>query len=268
MKIARRRIGFLAGVVITTLFIAIAALAIVWTPYDPAAIAIVHKLQPPSALHWLGTDQLGRDELSLLMAGAKASVGVAFLAVLIGAGCGIPLGLLAAARPRTIDELVMRGNDLLFAFPSLLLAILLTAVLGPGAWVAVVAIGVFNIPVLARVTRAAALRIWTLDYCLAARAAGKGAALISWEHVLPNILPILAVQLTIQFSLGIVAEAGLSYLGLGVQPPAPSWGHMLGDAQTLTAIAPSLAVIPGATIVCFVLGLNLLGGGLRARRAA
>jgi peptide/nickel transport system permease protein len=200
------------------------------------------------------------------MAGAKASVSVALLAVLIGAGCGVPLGLLAAARPRTVDELVMRGNDLLFAFPSLLLAILITAVLGPGARVAIVAIGVFNVPVFARVTRAAGLAIWTLDFCLAARAAGKSAALISWEHVLPNIVSVLVVQLTIQFSLAIVAEAGLSYLGLGVQPPASSWGHMLGDAQTLTALAPSLAVIPGVAIVCFVLGLNLLGGGLRARR--
>jgi peptide/nickel transport system permease protein len=131
-----------------------------------------------------------------------------------------------------------------------------------------VAIGVFNVPVFARVTRAAALRIWTLDFCLAARVAGKGWAAISIEHVLPNIVPILAVQLTIQFSLGVVAEAGLSYLGLGVQPPAPSWGHMLGDAQTLTALAPALAVIPGLTIVCFVFGLTLLGSGLRARRAS
>jgi peptide/nickel transport system permease protein len=268
MRLAHGQTGFIAGMVITALFVATALLAAVWTPYDPAAIAIVDKLQPPSGAHWLGTDQLGRDELSLLMAGTKASVGVALLAVLIGVGCGVPLGLVAAARPRALDDLIMRGNDLLFAFPSLLLAILITAVLGPGAIVAIVAIGVFNVPVFARVTRAAALRIWTLDFCLAARVAGKGSAAISIEHVLPNIVPVLLVQLTIQFSLGVVAEAGLSYLGLGVQPPAPSWGHMLGDAQTLTALAPALAVIPGLTIVCFVLGLNLLGGSLRARRAS
>jgi len=262
----RGRGSLIAGALITALFVATALLASVWTPYDPAAIAIVAKLQPPGAAHWLGTDQLGRDELSLLMAGAKASVGVALLAVLVGAGCGVPLGLLAAARPRAIDDLIMRGNDLLFAFPSLLLAILITAVLGPGAAVAILAIGVFNVPVFARVARAAALRIWTLDFCLAARAAGKGAGAISLQHVLPNIVPVLVVQITIQFSLGVVAEAGLSYLGLGVQPPTPSWGHMLGEAQTLTALAPALAVIPGLTIVCFVLGLNLLGAGLSARR--
>jgi peptide/nickel transport system permease protein len=261
------RPGFITGIVITALFVATALLASVWTPYDPAAIAIVDRLQPPGAAHWLGTDQLGRDELSLLMAGCKASVGVALLAVLIGAGCGVPLGLVAAARPRAIDDFIMRGNDLLFAFPSLLLAILITAVFGPGAAVAIIAIGVFNVPVFARVARGAALRIWTLDFCLAARVAGKSLGAISVEHVLPNIVSILAVQLTIQFSLSIVAEAGLSYLGLGVQPPHPSWGHMLGDAQTLTALAPSLAVIPGLAIVLFVLGLNLLGGGL-ARRAA
>jgi peptide/nickel transport system permease protein len=257
-------VGLGAG--ITAFFLGVALLSVFWTPYDPAAIAIVDKLQSPSALHWLGTDQLGRDELSLGMAGARNSVGVALAAVLIGLLGGVPLGLVAAARGRLLDELIMRGNDLMFAFPSLLLAILMTAVLGPGALVAIVAIGTFNIPVFARVTRAAALRIWTLDFCLAARVAGQGPLEISARHVLPNIVPVLGVQTTIQFSLGVVAEAGLSYLGLGIQPPATSWGHMLNDAQTLTALAPSLAVIPGVAVFAFVFGLNLLGGALRPRR--
>jgi len=259
-------VAFWVGLAITVVFAATALLAMIWTPYDPAALAIVDKLQAPSLRHWLGTDQLGRDELSLLMAGAKNSVGIALAAVLIGIGVGVPLGLIAAARSNWLDDLIMRGNDLLFAFPALLIAILISAVFGPGALVAIAAIGLFNIPVFARVTRGAALGVWQRDYCLAARAAGKSPLRISFEHVLPNVLAILGVQLTIQLSVGVVAEAGLSYLGLGVQPPAPSWGHMLGDAQTLTALAPALAVIPGLTLVIFVLGLHLLSSGLVARR--
>jgi peptide/nickel transport system permease protein len=161
----------------------------------------------------------------------------------------------------------MRGNDLLFAFPSLLLAILITAVFGPGAVNAIIAIGIFNIPVFARVTRGGALDLWSRDYVLAARVAGKGRLRISFEHLLPNLAGLLLVQGTIQFSLGVIAEAGLSYVGLGAQPPSPSWGRMLNEAQTLTALAPSLALYPGLAVVLFVLGLNLLGDGLRQRWA-
>jgi peptide/nickel transport system permease protein len=238
----------------------------VWTPYDPAALDIAIKLEPANRHHWFGTDQLGRDVLSMIMAGAKNSVGVALLSVAIGLAAGVPLGLLAAARRGLADELVMRGNDLVFAFPSLLLAILITAVLGPGAVNAIIAIGIFNIPVFARVTRAGALTLWTRDYTLAARTAGKGTARISFEHLLPNLKGPLVIQGTIQFSLGVIAEAGLSYVGLGAQPPTPSWGRMLNEAQTLTALAPSLALFPGLAVVLFVLGLNLLGDGMRRRR--
>jgi peptide/nickel transport system permease protein len=160
----------------------------------------------------------------------------------------------------------MRSNDLVFAFPSLLLAILITAVFGPGAVNAIIAIGIFNIPIFARVTRGGALDLWTRDYILAARVAGKRSLRISFEHVLPNLVALLVVQGTIQFSLGVIAEAGLSYVGLGAQPPTPSWGRMLNEAQTLTALAPSLALFPGFAVVLFVLGLNLLGDGLRRRR--
>jgi len=177
----------------------------------------------------------------------------------------VPLGLAAAARRGAIDELIMRGNDLIFAFPALLLAILITAVFGPGAVNAIIAIGIFNIPVFARVTRGGALQLWTRDYTLAARVAGKGPLRISFEHILPNLAGLLAVQGTIQFSLGVIAEAGLSYVGLGAQPPTVSWGRMLNEAQTLTALAPSLALFPGAAVLLFVLGLNLLGDGLRDR---
>jgi peptide/nickel transport system permease protein len=261
-----RRAGFIVGAALTGLFVGVAVIAEFWTPYDPAALSIIDKLQAPSPHHWFGTDQLGRDVLSMIMAGAKNSVGVALLSVIIGVFIGVPLGLLAAARRGAIDELIMRGNDVVFAFPSLLLAILITAVFGPGAVNAIIAIGIFNIPVFARVTRGGALQLWTRDYTLAARVAGKGSMRISFEHILPNLVGLLAVQGTIQFSLGVIAEAGLSYVGLGAQPPTSSWGRMLNEAQTLTALAPTLALFPGVAVLLFVLGLNLLGDGLRHRR--
>jgi peptide/nickel transport system permease protein len=260
-----RNLSFTAGVVITGLFIGVAVLAEFWTPFDPRLLSIADKLQSPSMHHWFGTDQLGRDVLSMIMLGAQTSVGVALLSVVIGVFAGVPLGLFAASHRGAIDEWVMRGNDLIFAFPALLLAILITAVFGPGAVNAIIAIGIFNIPVFARVTRAGALQLWTRDYALAARVAGKGPSRISYEHLLPNLIGLLVVQGTIQFSLGVIAEAGLSYVGLSAQPPTTSWGRMLNDAQTLTARAPLLALFPGFAVLLFVLGLNLLGEGLRRR---
>jgi peptide/nickel transport system permease protein len=188
---------------------------------------------------------------------------VALIAVGIGMAVGVPLGLAAAARRGLAEELIMRTNDLIFAFPAILMAIMITAVFGPGAINAIIAIGIFNVPVFARVSRGAALSLWTRDYVLAARTAGKNATQISLEHILPNILNLLIVQGTIQFSLGILAEAGLSYVGLGTQPPLPSWGRMLNEAQTMISFAPYLAIFPGLAIVLAVLGLNLMGDGLR-----
>jgi peptide/nickel transport system permease protein len=260
-----RNLSLIAGALLTGSFIGMAAIALFWTPFDPKALSVADKLQVPNRNHWFGTDQLGRDVLSLIMAGAQTSVGVALLSVAIGLFVGVPLGLIAAAQRGPIDEVLMRGNDLIFAFPALLLAILITAVLGPGAVNAIIAIGIFNIPVFARVTRAGALQLWTKDYALAARVAGKGPFRISCEHMLPNLAGLLVVQGTIQFSLGVIAEAGLSYVGLSAQPPTPSWGRMLNEAQTLTALAPSLALFPGIAVLLFVLGLNLLGEGLRRR---
>ncbi|WP_347137856.1 ABC transporter permease [Paracoccus sp. SSK6] len=258
------RTGLILGAALTGLALIAAILSAAWTPYDVTQLAIAQKLQPPSAAHWLGTDHLGRDILSMVMRGAQTSMVVALAAVAVGMGLGVPLGLLAAARRVTwVDEIVMRGNDLVFAFPSLVIAILITAVRGPSALNAMIAIGIFNIPVFARVTRGAALPVWVLDYIRAAQVAGKGGALISVQHVLPNIASLLIVQATIQFSLGILAEAGLSYVGLGAQPPTPSWGRMLAEAQTMVTLAPHVAVIPGLCIVLTVLGLNLLGDGLR-----
>ena len=251
--------GTLAG-----LFVALALISFVWTPWPVDGVDIPNKLLGPSAAHWLGTDHYGRDILSMIMVGARTSIAVAIVAVGIGMGLGIPLGLLAAARAGgMVDEVVMRANDLVFAFPSLVIAILITAVFGASAVNAIIAIGIFNIPVFARLARGAALSLWSRDFILAARVAGKGRARISVEHILPNIAALMIVQGTIQFSLGILAEAALSYVGLGAQPPVPSWGRMLADAQTMVAIAPHMALFPGLAIVLTVLGLNLLGDGLR-----
>ena len=252
------------GAVITSVFVIGALLSFIWTPYDHAALEITNKLKPPSASHWFGTDQLGRDIFSMIMVGARTSIAVAIVAVVIGMGLGVPLGLTAAAwRGSWLDELIMRGNDLVFAFPSLLIAIMITAVFGPSATNAIIAIGIFNIPVFARVTRGAALSLWTRDYILAARVSGKGGVRISIEHILPNLSNLLIVQGTIQFSLGILAEAALSYVGLGAQPPTPSWGRMLAESQTLFMLAPHIALFPGFAILLTVLGLNLAGDGLR-----
>ena len=258
------RIGVWIGLALTLFFAGLAALSFVWTPHDAAAMDIPNKLQGPSAAHWLGTDHFGRDMVSMIMEGARTSIAVALVAVGIGMGAGVPLGLWAAARRGSVlDEVIMRGNDLVFAFPSLVIAILITAIAGPGAVNAILAIGIFNIPVFARLARSGALPLWQREFVMAARVAGKGAARISVEHILPNIANLMIVQGTIQFSLGILAEAALSYIGLGAQPPIPSWGRMLADAQTLVAIAPHTALVPGLAIVGMVLGLNLLGDGLR-----
>ena len=251
------------GLAVTLALVVLALLSLVWTPYPVNAMDIPGKLQPPSAAHWLGTDQFGRDVLSRIMAGARNSITVSLVAVGIGAGIGVPLGALAAARRGWVEEVVMRFNDFTFAFPALLSAVMITALFGPGAVNAIIAIGIFNIPVFARLTRGAALSLWKRDFVLAARVAGRGRTRITVDHILPNIASLLIVQMTIQFALAILAEAGLSYLGLGTQPPDPSWGKMLNEAQTLMFLAPQLAIFPGLAIMVTVLGLNLLGDGLR-----
>ncbi|MDH4060024.1 MAG: ABC transporter permease [Aquincola sp.] len=258
-----RHPSFAAGAALVALLVTAALLSLVWSPYPPADIDIAGKLAPPSAAHWLGTDSLGRDIASQLLVGAQNSIVVGIVAVGIGLTFGVALGCLAAARRGWIEEAVMRAADFTFAFPALLTAIMLTAIYGPGLLTSIVAIGIFNVPVFARLARASANAVWTRDYVLAARAAGKGAFHITTDHVLPNIANVLIVQATIQFALAILAEAALSYLGLGTQPPQPSWGRMLNEAQTMLFTAPMLAVYPGVAIALAVLGLNLLGDGLR-----
>jgi peptide/nickel transport system permease protein len=260
---AWRHKSFAIGAVLVALLIATALLSFVWTPYSPTEMDIPHKLQPPSLAHWLGTDSLGRDVVSLLIFGARNGVAVGLIAVGIGLVFGVALGLLAAARRGWVEELVMRLADFGYAFPALLSAILLTAVYGPGLGTAIIAIGIFNVPVFARITRASANGIWAREFVLASRACGRGAWHITAHHVLPNIASVLIVQATIQFAVAILAEAALSYLGLGTQPPMPSWGRMLNDGQSVMYQSWLLAVWPGLAIVLSVLGLNLLGDGLR-----
>ncbi len=260
---ARRHPGFLIGGALTALLLLAAALSYLWTPYSVYEVDMPARLLAPDARHWLGTDAFGRDVASLLLVGARASIQVGVIAVGIGLAVGTALGLLASAWRGWVEELVMRVSDFGFAFPAILSAIMLTAVYGPGIVNAIIAIGIYNIPAFARITRAAANAVWSRDYVLAARACGKGPWAITLQHVLPNILAVLIVQTTIRFAVAILAEAALSYLGLGTQPPQPSWGRMLSEAQTLMFDAPLLALWPGVAIALAVLGLNLLGDGLR-----
>lgn len=255
--------SFMLGGVLTALLLLAAAVSLIWTPWSAYEIDLAEKLKPPTSSHWLGTDTYGRDVVSLLLVGARASILVGIIAVGIGLTVGTALGLLAAARRGWVEEAVMRLSDFTLAFPAILSAIMLTAVFGAGIVNAIVAIGIYNIPTFARITRASANAIWSREYIAAARACGKGSFAITMQHVLPNISAVLIVQISIRFAIAILAEAALSYLGLGTQPPQPSWGRMLSEAQTMMFQAPLLAVFPGVAIALAVLGLNLLGDGLR-----
>lgn len=264
----RRSPRLVAGLVLTGLLVAMTLLSFAWTPEAaPTKLRLLQKLRPPSLSleGLLGTDHFGRDVLSLVMLGGRASLGIAGAAVVLGAAAGILLGSLAAIRRGALDAALMRICDIVFAFPPIVLAMMLGAALGPGAGTAVAAIAVFTVPVFARVVRGAAIQVWARDYVLAARGSGKSAARIAAGHVIPNIAGEIVVQAAIQFGLAILTEAGLSFLGLGLGPPTPSWGRMLADAQTYMTAAPWLAVAPGAAVAITVLGLNLLGDGLRDR---
>ena len=260
---ALRHPSFVLGAILSLALLAAALLSLVWTPWSPYDMDLANKLQPPSTAHWLGTDVYGRDIVSLLLVGARSSILVGVVAVGIGVTIGTLLGLLAAARRGWVEETIMRLSDFTLAFPAILSAIMLTAVYGAGMVNAMVAIGIYNIPTFTRLARGAAKSVWGREYILAARACGKGPWAITWQHVLPNISAVLIVQVTIRFAIAILAEAALSYLGLGTQPPQPSWGRMLAEAQTMLYQAPLLAVFPGIAIALAVLGLNLLGDGLR-----
>ncbi|WP_420497017.1 ABC transporter permease [Sneathiella sedimenti] len=259
----RRSRSFMVGGTMTAFLLICAAISLFWTPGSAYDITITNRFLPPSADHWLGTDQFGRDIASMLMTGTQNSIVVAVVAVSIGLFIGVSLGLLAAAKRGWTEEIIMRFSDFSFAFPAILSAIMLTAILGPGGVNSILAIGLYNIPVFARLTRGSANSIWAREFVMAARASGKGRFRITFEHILPNVLSLIIVQATILFAIAILAEAALSYLGLGTQPPEPSWGRMLNEAQTLMFLDPMQAIYPGLAIAIAVFGLNLLGDGLR-----
>ncbi len=265
MTISRilRHPSFLIGALITATVLVMAAVAFVWTPFPPGQVRIIARFRPPSGINWLGTDHFGRDIFSMIMVGAQNSLSVGAVAVGIGMAIGVPIGLIAALKRGWTDDVVSRFSDLVFAFPAILSALLITAWLGPGAVNAILAIAIFNVAVFARVTRGAALQILGREFVRAALAMGRGPLSTLLVHVLPNVAGTLIVQATVSFATAILAEAALSYLGLGVQPPNPSWGRMLADAQNHMFNRPWLAVVPGLAIAVTVLGLNLLGDGMR-----
>jgi peptide/nickel transport system permease protein len=258
-----RNKNFTAGFFLSLVVVITAAVSLLWTPYEANRMNARDRLQGPSWQHPLGTDQYGRDTLSRVMTGSVNSIIVGLVTVAIGLTVGVGLGLMSAYFGRLADEAIMRFSDLLFGFPAVLTAILITSILGPSMVNAMLAIGLFYIPVFARLTRAVALVVYEKEFIAAARACGIGELAITWRHVLPNILSPLLIQGTIQFAVAILAEAGLSYLGLGTQPPHASWGRMLNEAQTFMDTNPWMAIFPGLAIAWSVLGLNLLGDGLR-----
>ncbi|MDM9626897.1 ABC transporter permease [Rhizobium sp. S152] len=258
-----RRANLITGATVVTFLVAVALLSLAWTPLPPAKMQIIHKLQPPFAYGVLGTDQFGRDVLSMLMVGCWNSLSTAIIAVAIGGTIGSIVGISAAAFRGLFESLVMRACDVIFALPPILSAMVLGAFIGPGRLTAIIAIATFMVPVFARITLATALQAWSRDYVMAARAIGNSRFTISMRHVLPNIMSQIIVHATIQLGLAVLTEAGLSFLGLGLAPPAPTWGRMLADAQTYLALAPWLAILPGLAIALTVFGFNMLGDGLR-----
>lgn len=258
-----RNINFAIGFFIMLTILLTALLSMAYTPFDPNRMNLSERFQAPNGTHWLGTDQYGRDILSRVMKGAVNSIIVGLVAVSIGIGFGILLGSMAAFYKKWVDEAIMRTSDVLYGFPAVLSAILITSILGPGVINSMMAIGIFNIPIFARLTRATSLSIWERDYVTSAKAIGRSDVGIVWKYILPNILSSLIVQGTVQFAIAILAEAGLSYLGLGTQPPHASWGRMLQEAQTFMGTSVWLAIFPGCAIALAVLGFNLLGDGLR-----
>jgi peptide/nickel transport system permease protein len=258
-----RHATFAAGAAVTLLLVLTAVLSLAWTPRDPLAMSIAGRLAPPSPGHPFGTDQYGRDLLSRVMAGAVTSIMVGVIAVGIGSAIGVMLGMLSGYVGGWVDETLMRLVDAVQGFPAILSALLFTAVFGPGMVISMVAIGLAFVPAFARLTRGSFLELRAREFVVAAQALGARDRRLVLRHILPNTLAPLIVQATTSFPVAILAEAGLAYLGLGTQPPHPSWGLMLKDAQNFLSMSPGYALFPGGAIALTVLGLNLLGDGLR-----
>ena len=258
-----QRKGAVVGLVVIAVMIVLALLAPLLAPYDPIATSWTLVRKPPSALHWFGTDDLGRDILSRVIYGTRASLMAGAISVGIAFGVGVPIGLLSGYRGGFVDALISRITDAMLACPFLILAIALAAFLGPSLSNAMIAIGITTTPIFVRLTRGQTMNVKVEDYVEAARAVGTPPWRIAQMHILPNIMPALLVQATLSIAAAIIAEAALSFLGLGQQPPAPSWGSMLNAAQRFLTNAPWMAIWPGLGIFLLVLSFNLVGDGLR-----
>jgi peptide/nickel transport system permease protein len=259
----RRNPSLVAGAVLVGIVVLTALVSFVWTPYDPTFVDATVRLRRPGGSYWLGTDKFGHDVVSQLMVGSRTTLFVGVVAVGVAALIGVPLGLVAGMSRRWVSEIVMRANDLLLAFPALLLAIMLGAAFGASTLTAMVAIGLATVPSFARLTRSGTLQVMSTEYALAARAAGRRPFAIAVHHVLPNVASMVIVQASVSFAIAILAEAALSFLGFGTPPPTPTWGRMLQESQELLFTAPRLALFPGLAVAVAVLGFNLLGDGLR-----
>lgn len=259
----RTNFNLLAGSALVGVVLILALISFVWTPFDPVRIDSSVKLQGPSLEHFLGTDNLGRDLLSRILVGARITLLVGIVSVGIAVLIGTPLGIWAGMKRGAVEEITMRGADILLAFPALLLAIMFAAIYGASTISAMAAIGLASVPGFARVARAGTLQVMNSEYVLAARAASQKPLRIARRHVLPNIAGILIIQCSVTFALAVLAEAALSFLGLGTPPPVPSWGRMLQESQQYWGTFPLMAVWPGIAIAIAVMGFNLLGDGLR-----
>ena len=258
----RRSVNLLVGAILFGTILVIALVSLVWTPF-PLEDTTGGRLSPPSLQNWAGTDRLGRDLFSQLMVGARLAMLVGFGSVLIAALLGITLGLVAATAGRWVDDALSSLLDIAIAFPTLLLAMLIVAWRGASLESATLAIGLAGSAVIARLTRVTATRVLAQDFITASRTSGTGSLRILFYHVLPNVWPTLVVPLALQFGGAVVAEASLSYLGLGSPPPNASWGRMLQEAQSTVLVAPTAAILPGILLVATIIGMNLLADGLR-----
>ncbi|MCI9887523.1 ABC transporter permease [Micrococcales bacterium 31B] len=266
-KTARRRVSasLAMGGVLVGLVVVAALVSYVWTPFDPVQAYPTDRLVGSSATHLMGTDRYGRDIFSGILYGARITLLVGVVAVVIALVIGTPLGILAGMRRGATEEVTMRFADILLAFPALLLAIMFSAVFGASTVTAMIAIGLSAVPGFARVARSGTLQVMSTEYVQAARASSQPGWRIARRHVLPNIVGMVVVQCSVTFALAVLAEAALSFLGLGTPPPVPSWGRMLQESQQFLGTHPMLAIWPGIAIAVAVMGLNLLGDGLRDR---
>ncbi|USK50957.1 ABC transporter permease [Bacillus sp. CMF12] len=253
----------LVGAIIIIVYLLMAVFAPLLAPYSPYEIDLENKLTPPSADHWMGTDDKGRDILSRILYGSRLSMGVGFAAVLFGAFFGIIFGLAAGYYGKWVDTIIMRMMDVMLAFPGILLALAIIAALGPSLINVTIAVGAFSVPLFARIVRGSTLEVKRLEYIDAIRSLGANDLVIIFKHIFPNILSPIIVQGTLRLATAILSAAGLSFLGLGAQPPSPEWGTMLSSGRDFLFSAPYIALFPGLAISILVLGFNIFGDGLR-----